>query len=136
MINKIDKKIRKDFDKWNIQKKDIHNFRKNKLYQLRDVWWCDLGLNIGFEQDGTGKNNGRPILILQGFSKEVCLIVPLSTSRTENKYYLNVGKIKGRQSSVILSQIRLLDTKRLVNKIGKMEKEKFEEIRKAVKNLI
>ena len=97
---------------------------------------CDLGLNIGFEQDGTGKNNGRPILILQGFSKEVCLIVPLSTSRKENKYYLNVGKIKGRQSSVILSQIRLLDTKRLVNKIGKMEKEKFEEIRKAVKNLI
>ncbi len=95
-----------------------------------------MGLNVGFEQDGTGKSNGRPILILKGFSKEVCLVIPLSTSQKENKYYLKVGKIKNKKASVILSQIRLLDTKRLVNKLGKLEKKKFEEIKKAVKNLI
>ena len=73
-------KMKKDFDKWNIQKKAIHNSRKNKFYRNREVWWCDLGVNIGFEQDGTGDNNRRPILIIKGFSKEVCLIVPLTTS--------------------------------------------------------
>jgi len=79
-------KIIKNFDEWNVQKKTIHDFGKNKLYHARDIWWCDLGINIGFEQDGTGEKNGRPVLIIRGFSKEVCLIVPLSTSQKNNKY--------------------------------------------------
>ena len=126
----------KDFDGWNIQKKKIHSFGRNKLYHARDIWWCDLGVNIGFEQDGTGEKNGRPVLIIRGFSKEVCLIIPLTTSQKNNRYYLKIGKVDNKKASAIISQIRLLDTKRLVNKIGVLNKERFEEIKKAVKNLI
>ena len=126
----------KDFDGWNIQKKAIHNFNKNKLYHARDIWWCDLGINVGFEQDGTGEKNGRPVLIIRGFSKEVCLIIPLTTSQKNNKYYLKIGVVNNKKASAIISQIRLLDTKRLVNKIGILNKERFEEIKKAIKDLI
>lgn len=38
--------------------------------------------------------------------------------------------------SVIISQIRLIDTKRLINKIGYIESALFEDIRKAVKDLL
>ncbi len=129
-------KITKNFDEWNTQKKIIQNFGKNKFYHPRDIWWCSLGANIGFEQDGTGIIKTRPIVILSGFSKEVCLIIPLTTSQKNNKYYLKIGKIKNKEASVIISQIRLIDTKRLLKKMGIIDKNKFEEIRKAVKNLI
>ena len=126
----------KDFDKWCKQKEKIQVFGKNKFYHPRDIWWCSLGVNIGFEQDGTGKENERPVLIVRGFNKEICLAIPLTTSQKENKYYIRTGKIKNKEASVIISQIRLIDTKRLSNKIGILDKEKFEEIKKAVKNLI
>ena len=133
---KIMNKTIKDFDGWNIQKKAIHNSGENKFYHPRDIWWCDLGINIGFEQDGTGEKNRRPVLIIQGFSKEVCLMTPLTTSQKNNKYYLRIGRVDNKKASVILSQIRLIDTKRLVRKIGVMDKNKFQETKKAIKEII
>lgn len=128
--------IKKDFDSWNIQKKAIHNLGTNKFYHPRDIWWCNLGVNIGFEQDGTGIEKERPVVIIRGFNKSVCLIIPLTTSQKSNKYYLKLGKVDNKKASAIISQIRLIDTKRLTNKIGIINKKKFEKIKKAVKNLI
>ena len=41
----------KDFEGWNKNKQHIHIQSENKLYDAREVWWCSLGINIGFEQD-------------------------------------------------------------------------------------
>ncbi len=126
----------KDFDSWNIQKKEVHSNGKNKLYHSRDVWWCLLGTNVGFEQDGNGEERQRPILILKGFSKQVCLVIPLTASQKKNPYHRPLGLVDGKESFAIISQIRLIDTKRLINKIMRINKETFEEIRKAVKDLL
>ena len=126
----------KDFDSWNTRKKAIHNSGENKFYHPRDIWWCSLGANVGFEQDGTGVIKTRPVVIISGFSKNVCLIIPLTTSQKDNRYYLKIGKIKNKEASAIVSQIRLIDTKRLVKKMEVINKNKFEEIRKAVRDLI
>lgn len=48
--------MHKDFDSWNSQKKNIHTKGENKFYHPREIWWCSLGINVGFEQDGTGQN--------------------------------------------------------------------------------
>ncbi len=125
----------KDFDTWSGFKIDIHN-AKGKLYKQRDVWWCSLGLNIGFEQDGTGKSYERPVVVLRGFSKAVCLVVPLTTSVKENKYHVALGEIDGKQAAAIISQVRLVDTRRFIDKIGMLDKEKFEEMKNAVKDLL
>lgn len=126
----------KDFDTWNAQKKEIHESGENKFYGPREVWWCSLGTNIGFEQDGTGEAGERPVLVLKGFSKDVCLVIPLTTSTKKNLYHVPMGEIDGRKASAIISQIRLVDTKRFINKVTMIEESLFEEIRKAVKNLI
>lgn len=126
----------KDFDSWNNFKKYINNDLENKFYHPRDIWWCSLGLNIGYEQDGTGKKFERPVLILKGFNKFVCLVVPLTTSEKKNKYLLPVDKVDNKEAQAIVSQVRLVDTKRLSNKIDVLNKEKFEEIRKAIKDLL
>jgi mRNA interferase MazF len=125
----------KNFDTWNSFKKEI-DLGEGKLYKARDIWWCSLGMNVGFEQDGTGKSYERPVVVLRGFSKAVCLVVPLTTSTKENKYHVALGEIDGKPAAAIISQIRLVDTKRFIDKIGMLDKEKFEEIKNAVKDLL
>ena len=125
----------KDFDEWHKVKKKIHKTNFDKFYKKREIWWCKLGVNIGFEQDGTGDEFERPVLILKGFSKNICLIVPLTTSQKNNKYYISVGKIADKEAQVIISQIRLIDTKRFIERECVLEKEIFEIIKKAIKEL-
>lgn len=126
----------KDFDRWNNEKKKVHNLSENKFYHPRDIWWCSLGVNVGFEQDGTGQDFERPVLVLRGFSKHVCLVIPLTTSHKENPYHINLGIIDGKPAAAIISQIRLIDTKRLINKIDVVNEKSFEEIKKAIKALL
>ncbi len=128
--------MQKNFDQWNEHKKYMHVETERKFYHPREVWWCSLGVNVGFEEDGTGSEFERPVLILKGFSKEVCLIVPLTTSTKVNPYHVKVGIVDSREAFAIISQIRLIDTKRLSNKVGRLKEKKFEEIKKAVKGLL
>lgn len=57
--------MEKDFDQWNNQKKRIHTEGENKLYHQRQVWWCSLGMNVGFEQDGVGVEYQRIACVYQ-----------------------------------------------------------------------
>lgn len=128
--------MQKDFDSWNKNKKRIHGDSESKLYHERELWWCSLGVNIGFEQDGTGRDNQRPVLIVRGFSKNICLVVPLTTSAKKNPYHVGLDEVDGREAFAVISQIRLIDTKRLVNKIGFLDQELFQKTKKAVKDLL
>ena len=125
----------KDFDKWNSKKKKIDTYKFVNFYHSRDIWWCSLGVNVGFEQDGKGKNYRRPVLIVRGLSKETCIIVPLTTSTFEHKYKIDIGIVNGKKCKAHISQIRVIDTKRFVNKIGELDVIKFEHIRKSIRNL-
>lgn len=126
----------KDFEKWNKNKKVINN-RKNSIYYYeREIRWCNLGVNIGFEQDGTGKGFSRPVLILKAFSRTVCLIVPLTTSLKDNPYHFLIGEIQGKKSFAIFSQLRLIDTKRLQAKVNTLKIEIFEQLKKAIKDML
>lgn len=127
----------KDFDNWNGIKKKIH--KKDTylpLYHERQVRWCRLGVNVGFEQNGKGDGYSRPVLILKGFNRHVCLVVPLTTSTKKNPYHQSLGIIDGQESFVIISQLRLIDTKRLYKQIGTIDKEVFKVIIKAVKDML
>jgi mRNA-degrading endonuclease toxin of MazEF toxin-antitoxin module len=84
------------------------------------------GINVGYEQDGTGSIGERPVIIIKGFSKFVCLAIPLTTSKKKNPYHFDVGLIEDRYAFAILSQIKLIDTKRLINKMGYIDQDKFE----------
>jgi mRNA interferase MazF len=57
--------MQKDFDKWNEQKKELDKKQKDMLFKEREIWWCNLGLNIGDEENGKGEKSTRPILIIK-----------------------------------------------------------------------
>ena len=127
----------KPFDDWNSDKKQI-DATEDYLprYYEREVRWCRLGVNIGFEQDGTGEDFSRPVLILKGFSRQVCLIIPLTTSPQTGPYRVPIGLVGDKNATAIISQIRLIDTRRLDQHITTVDKETFERIRKAVKDIL
>ncbi|MDB5190320.1 MAG: hypothetical protein JWN49_646 [Parcubacteria group bacterium] len=126
----------KDFDLWNVQKKHIDTSKVRRFYRTREVWWLWLGVNIGHEQDGTSKNFQRPVLILRAFSRFSCLIVPLTSSQKENPYHIKIGIIEDKEAAVIISQIRLIDTQRLVGKVCDLNSKTFEDVKKAVRAML
>ncbi len=132
----MDSGMRKEFDSWNKIKKETDGRTDRLLYKKREIRWCTLGANIGFEQDGTGSGFARPVLVIKDFNQHVCLVVPLTTSTKENPYHYKIGEIDGQQASVIISQLRLVDTKRLYKKIATLNEKKFSAIIKAIKDML
>lgn len=128
--------MKKDFNNWAEIKKKLHENEVVRLYHAREVWWCSLGVNVGFEQDGDGAEYQRPVLVLKGLSKNTCLVIPLTTSAHKHPMRISLGEIAGKEASAIISQMRVIDTKRLEEKVGFINKEIFETIRKAVRDML
>ncbi|MBI2099876.1 MAG: type II toxin-antitoxin system PemK/MazF family toxin [Candidatus Vogelbacteria bacterium] len=131
--------MRKDFKAWH-QKKEKIDARKDMaevFFREKEVWWCALGVNVGFEQDGKGAEFRRPILILKKFNQFAVLAVPLTTKlKPNNKYYVACDLKDGIARAVIVSQVRLVDTKRLIDKLGVLDEQSFTRTRNAVKAML
>ena len=95
-----------------------------------------MGVNVGFEQDGTGKNFDRPVVVVRGFNEHTFLGVALTGRKKEGKYYFYLGIINGRDASAVLSQVRLMDTKRLVKKIATLDGVVFKNLQETLKNIL
>jgi len=126
----------KDFNKWNEKKKNIHQKNFVPFFHTREVWWCCLGLNVGFEQDGSGQEYYRPVLILKGMSRYTFVAIPLTSSLDQHKLRFPIGRVEGKEARGLLSQIRVLDAKRLVRKVGYLDQAIFDGIKKAVKDML
>ena len=127
--------MQKDFDGWNKMKKKT-NTEEPRLYTVREIWWCRFGVNIGTEQDGSGEWYVRPRVIMRGFGPDACLVIPLTASAREHPLRVSVGMIDGREARANLSQLRVVDTRRLERKIGFLEKKIFAIIRKTARGLL
>ena len=123
---------KKDFDNWNEKKKQLHATSPKVYFHEREVWWCSLGINIGFEQDGKSDKFSRPVVILKTYSINAALVVPLTTRDKKGAYYFDVGKIGGKDAKAVLSQIRFIDKRRLIKKLDVVNKDLFEKLKSAI----
>ena len=121
----------KDFISWCKKKQKIEN-RKIKYPKRREIWWVDLGVNIGSEQDGVGYLFERPVLILKTFANGTCLVAPLTRAEVDSKFAYKV--IYGDKASyILLTQIRLISTKRLRRVIWRIDIHRFDIIKELVR---
>lgn len=127
--------MNKDFKKWSGNKADIHNHKERPFFHEREIWWCALGENIGFEQDGKGVKFARPIIVFKKFNKEVFWAIPLSTKMKKSRFYVSLSANDNIQRVAIVSQLRLVDSKRLLDKIAVVSKDEYQNIQKAVISL-
>jgi mRNA-degrading endonuclease toxin of MazEF toxin-antitoxin module len=110
----------KDYREWMPVKAGVNNrAARPPAYKKGEIWACNVGENIGYENDGKGRDFMRPILIINGINAVTCLAVPLSTTRKRTRYHYEFDGNTGKQSAALLHQLRVMDTSRLRYKIGK-----------------
>lgn len=113
-----------DFEKWNVRKQEVH-ISKPLLFAEKEIWWCQLGVNIGSEQNGKGHYFERPVLVIKKIHDHVGWVFPLSSKIQVNKYRFSIPETK---TQVIFSQIRTIDSRRLLRKIKTLDPETFQKI--------
>ncbi|MFA7000331.1 MAG: type II toxin-antitoxin system PemK/MazF family toxin [Candidatus Paceibacterota bacterium] len=125
----------KDFDNWNKKKKiiDQKEIPLGMFFNEREIWWGSLGLNIGYEQDGKNENFERPLLIIRKFNNDIVWALPLTTIAKDNRFHY---KLKSSGSFVILSQVRLVSTKRFLRLVETINENEFNEIIIKIKGLL
>ena len=126
----------KEFNTWNEHKKAIDARSDQIHFHEREIWWCSLGVNVGSEQDGAGDNFERPVLIIKKFNQDVLWAVPLSRSYKYGPYYAPIDSDEKGLSVVVLSQLRLISSKRLVRKIRTIGKGTYGDVLFCIKDLI
>jgi mRNA-degrading endonuclease toxin of MazEF toxin-antitoxin module len=121
-----------DFDNWNELKKKINS--RNPIYvSKRDIWFCSVGLNVGSEQSGKHELFERPVLVIKKVTANTFIGVPLTSNKKKGSWYV---EIESTNSSAIISQIKLFDTRRLARKVNVISVEEFEIIKNKLKNYI
>ena len=128
----------KDFNRWNELKKeiDIKNNIPDNFPKEGEVWMSSVGINIGYEQNGSEDNFSRPMLIIKKFNNHMFWAVPLSTKQKDFDFYFNFTDQNGQKVSAILAQMKLVSVKRLKRDIYIMPTELFEEIKEKLKSFI
>ncbi len=127
--------MNKDFDNWNELKKKLEDNEKTVFFKEREIWWVNLGLNVGNEQCGKGNRSVRPVLILKKFNNHFFFGIPLSSKQKENLYYFNF-EFKGKEQSAIMCQAKPFSAKRLCDLYGYVGIEVFNAIRKKTGKLL
>ena len=103
----------KDFDQWNELKKKIEAEKNNpeKFPKEGEIWMSNVGRNIGFEQNGSGDNFSRPVLIIKKFNNHMFWAISLSTKQKDFDFYYNFTDLNGNNVSAILAQLKLVSIK-------------------------
>ena len=122
----------KDFDAWNGIKKatDGADEESRLFFRDGDIWWVRLGVNVGYETDGKSGEFTRPVIVLKKYNQYSFLAAPLTTAQRPNRYRLPIGIVGGKEASATLSQLRNIDSKRLVKKIAHVDADMLAAIRK------
>jgi mRNA interferase MazF len=121
-----------NMDAWNVLKKQLNtSTRSSKLFRAQEIWWCNVGLNVGYEVYGKGPTFTRPVLIFKKKSHDTFIGIPMST-RLKNRTDYHIIEFHGKQSALMLGEIRNFDARRLADRMGKLADTKFTRIEKAV----
>ncbi|MDM8565217.1 type II toxin-antitoxin system PemK/MazF family toxin [Candidatus Halobeggiatoa sp. HSG11] len=129
-----------NFDNWNEVKKRTDKNKNIVGFKERDIFWLRLGKNIGNEQYGKGNEFQRPVLIIKKLTPCMFVGVPLTSKlKGDNKYFheFEYTTKKGLliNNSALILQLKAFDKKRLMGRIGMIDKDEFTKILEKIRNL-
>ena len=120
--------MEKDFEGWSALKQKLDAIKHPPLFNEREIWWCSIGMNIGYEVYGKGRLFTRPVLVVRKQSINTFIGIPMSTRVKQRADYYPLV-FKERQVTLLLGEIRKFDSRRLADKMGKIGEEKFDAIK-------
>jgi mRNA interferase MazF len=117
----------RDYTKWHTLKERLEQRADVPNFMVCDIWWCAIGTNLGYEQDGKNDLCERPVLVLKKFNKELFFGLPMTSRVKENLFHYKLS-YRGRDTFVILSQGRIFSSKRLLRKIWRINSDDLRSI--------
>lgn len=110
----------------------IHSSENFVIPQEKEIWWVNLGQNIGVETNGKNDNFERPVAVIKVFNKHGSLVAPISSKAKEGKYFIKFYFEEGELRLMNMSQLRSLSHKRFIRKLGEIKEEDLSKIRKVL----
>ena len=131
----------KQFDKWNEVKKRTDEIERRLKISPRDIYWLKIGQNIGHEEFGKGKEFLRPVIVIRQLTSDLFVGVPTTTSKKDsNDYFHNINYLNHKKDEVhsvaMLLQFRTYSKKRLLSKMGTVNKNEFDVIVEKLKGIV
>lgn len=136
ILNNIDLEWSNEYATWmrdkaTIKYKDnIPNFKITSNY----IYWCNLGINLGSEQNKT-----RPVLIVKTkINSPICTVLPLTSERLNDTRWYHID-LDNQNSTVLIEQLRnvskqrIISPQRLKGKVCKISLEEWDKINNALK---
>jgi len=120
--------ITKFLKNWFSLKLLLYLKKSNIIFKQRKLWWCSLGVNLGEKIFGKGLKFTRPVLIFKKLTSNSFLGLPLTSQEKTGTWYVKI-KQGGKTNWVILNQARILDKKRLTNRIGTIDDTDFQKVK-------
>ena len=110
----------KNFDEWNELKKELQLGKSMPMITEGDIWWCDIGINVGIEIDGKSKQFSRPVLIYKKLGILGFIGIPLTTKRKNGSWYCDID-FQNKNQVAVLSQIRPYSVYSLSCRMGSLD---------------
>jgi mRNA interferase MazF len=122
----------KRFLEWIRLKEKLHaRNHRPPYFKEGEIWWCNIGENVGTEVNGKGDNFARSVRVFKKLSGKNFIGIPLTT---RNRYAAIT--FRGNVSVANLSQIRVVDYRRMLNKLGDLDEGDFERTRDRLRGLL
>lgn len=116
--------MKKDFDRWNENKKRIDADVNGAHCHEREIWWCSIGVNVGSEQHSQADDFSRPVVIVRRFTRDIFWGIPLTTKTKKLPFRIQL-ELGGIANDALILQMRVYDRKRLVRQIGVVPRDVF-----------
>ncbi|MCL5781827.1 MAG: type II toxin-antitoxin system PemK/MazF family toxin [Patescibacteria group bacterium] len=125
----------KRFPEWIVLKEKLDlSIHESPLFNEGEVWWCSIGENVGREISGKSQLFSRPVLVFRKLSRQMFLGIPTTSQIRTGSWYVPV-QYNDKQYTVVLAQMRVFDTKRMSNKIGKIDSVNLNRVRSGFESL-
>jgi len=132
-----EKEIKIKYNNWNNLKQNINISKIPEFYvKEKQIWYIHNWLNIWFESNWKWDDFKRPVLVLKKVGA-LFFVATMTTKWKNNKFYYSLDKSYfNKESSVSLSQVKIIDKKRFFEQIWKISWEDFKQIKKELQDML
>ncbi len=116
---------------WSSVQGRIQISNQSPFPKRREIWWVNLGQNVGVEVNGKNKNFERPVLVIKVFNASSLFVAPLTSTVGVHKFLIGFNHL-GQKRSINIFQLRTLSAKRFDRKISDISDADFERVIAAI----
>jgi mRNA interferase MazF len=125
----------KNHDAWSIFKKIIESREPIVSFHEGEIWWCNIGVNIGSELDGKGEQFTRLVVIMKKTSPTIFYALPLSSKKATLIYHIPIVH-DGKTSYAVMSQIFACSSKRLERCVWIMSRDELRGLKERLTDIL